>query len=935
MIKKSLQLFFLLLMGFTMSAQTTVVFADWDDVDLDISGKFEVGAVTDSLIAITANPNPSGVNTSDSVQLLAKGPGAQTWGGYYYDLTGELLNLNQENGTVCVDVLADHEINFRLKIEMSNNEGPDASFELPYNTPGEWQTLCFDVFGEDTGGGIEVLKGFTYTRITLFPEFGTVPEEEEHYYVDNVKQIIDVVYTPDPVVIADWDNVDLTINGSFGNGVFGDSTFAVVMNPNPSGVNTSDSVQLWEKAADAQSWAGFFYDLTEPLDLTGAYGTVCVDVLADYEINFRFKVEQDTGGIGVEASFDLPYTTPGEWQTLCFDVLGDDVGGGNGTLKGYLFNRITLFPEFGTTPAENASYYVDNITGVTGGIEIKGAIISDYETEETTSPMLGSFGNGSYGDSLFTVVPNPLVDASNSSAMVQEWCKASDAETWGGFFIDVDTIDFTGTLATVCISILSDHEANVRLKLEQSETGPDLSIDQTYSSPGEWQELCYDFTLPDVGGNVGLGHIYKRITMFPDFGTTPAANTCYYIDNVYDITNGGGEILQLIGNVINASPDHTILTGLLNTSDLWGEVNASGVTVFAPTDAAFNALPAATLEALMNNTDNALFNALLHHVTNDSLPSDLLTMGLQFVTRNGQDATVTAAGSQVDNANITDADVLGVNGILHIVDAVLEFPDDPDKIIIGDYEDPVTSPEWKYFSAPGPPTFISVANPAADDVNGSATVAEYKKYPVGDPWQGIYYDLARPLNLYGENTSVCMDFWSDHEGPVRLKLEKSITGSPDASFVVENMVPNAWNKICWDLSQESVTEDVGIIANNIYTRTTLFFDFENSQPLPEDTVTYYFDNVIQVIPGSSSTYGTEKLENFEFYPNPADNWISITSDTPIHAAFIYDITGKVLMRTINPTAERIDISGLTTGMYFANIRDKNGQDLGTVKFIKR
>jgi hypothetical protein len=55
-------------------------------------------------------------------------------------------------------------------------------------------------------------------------------------------------------------------------------------NPNPSGINTSANVQSWEKASDANTWAGFAYNLPEPLDLTGAAGQVCLKVHGDHAL---------------------------------------------------------------------------------------------------------------------------------------------------------------------------------------------------------------------------------------------------------------------------------------------------------------------------------------------------------------------------------------------------------------------------------------------------------------------------------------------------------------------------------------------------------------------------------------------------------------------------------------------------------------------------
>ena len=833
---------------------------------------------------------------------------------------------------MCISIYGDHTFKVRLKIEKSNDGGPDASFDKFYSTPGAWQQLCFDLLGPDINGAMTT-AGFTYTRFTLFPEYGAVPADDASYYVDNIVKITGGGQPPASNVIADWDGTDLTIAGSFGNGHFADSIFAIVANPNPSGINMSANVQNWQKANNANTWGGFYYDPPEALDLTGAFGQVCLSVYGDHVFKVRVKIEKSNDG-GPDLSFDLFYTAPGEWQQLCYNLMGMDVTGAWGSAAGFTYTRITIFPEFGVTPADDATYYVDDIFKVTGGGSVPGELISDYEPSGITVDMVGSFGNGHFAAGLFPVVANPSPDGVNSSSMVQEWCKANDANTWGGWFMDVDTLDFTGTEALVCVSILADHASLLRLKLEGSATGPDLSIDQNYTTPNEWQVLCFDYTQPDVNGNTGLGHQYHRITVFPDFGTVPASDACYYLDNFYKVTNGGGTILQLLGNVIQASPDHTILTNLVNTADLWSEINASGVTVFAPTDDAFNALPVGQMDALMNNTDNALYNMLLHHVVYDTLSSSALTMGLHFITRNGQDGIVTAANSGVANATITEADVPGVNGIMHVIDAVLEFPVDPAVYVHADYEDPALSPQWNRFGTQNNIESVwYVANPAPGGVNTSGNVVQYKRYP--DPsatWQGIYIDLDRPLNYTGAMTQLCLDLWTDHAAKVRFKHELSSTTAPDRSWVGESVAANEWTTVCVNTTTPSITDGENGV-NQIYNRLTFFFDFEDGTN-PPDTVIYYFDNVV-VNSTSTGTNEIQKLENFKFYPNPASDLITVESDTPIHEAIVFDIAGKQLFRVANPVSNQIDVSSLHGGMYFVNFRGESGELLGTVKLIKQ
>ena len=98
-------------------------------------------------------------------------------------------------------------------------------------------------------------------------------------------------------------------------------------------------------------------------------------------------------------------------------------------------------------------------------------------------------------------------------------------------------------------------------------------------------------------------------------------------------------------------------------------------TLFAPTDAAFNALPSGTIPALLNDIPQ-LTGILLHHVVGDSVMSSMLTNGQVVTTLLGTNITVTidTTGVYIENALVTVADVIADNGVVHVIDAVLLPP---------------------------------------------------------------------------------------------------------------------------------------------------------------------------------------------------------------------------------------------------------------------
>lgn len=113
----------------------------------------------------------------------------------------------------------------------------------------------------------------------------------------------------------------------------------------------------------------------------------------------------------------------------------------------------------------------------------------------------------------------------------------------------------------------------------------------------------------------------------------------------------------------------TNLTGLLKTTP--------NLTVFAPTDAAFAALPAGELDKLMLPENKAqLQKVLIYHVINAKVPSSEFKGATRKAATVAGPSVELAGGAtlKVNDADIVQADVMATNGIIHVVDKVLLPP---------------------------------------------------------------------------------------------------------------------------------------------------------------------------------------------------------------------------------------------------------------------
>jgi len=127
-----------------------------------------------------------------------------------------------------------------------------------------------------------------------------------------------------------------------------------------------------------------------------------------------------------------------------------------------------------------------------------------------------------------------------------------------------------------------------------------------------------------------------------------------------------------------ASKDHTTLVAALKQAELVTSLsNAGPFTVFAPTNEAFNKLPAGTVEGLMKDDKKAdLQNILQYHVAVAVYKTENMTDGQVIGQANGDNITLSVKDGKVmvnGTANIV-ASIQATNGIIHVIDAVLLPP---------------------------------------------------------------------------------------------------------------------------------------------------------------------------------------------------------------------------------------------------------------------
>ena len=122
--------------------------------------------------------------------------------------------------------------------------------------------------------------------------------------------------------------------------------FDVVANPDPSGINTSDSVAMLVIGSDGDPWAGVWSSDFPDLTLDATNSIITVMVYKDVISNFNLKLEPPA------VDHNVPNTVINQWEQLVFDYSAD---------IGTTVQTLTVIPDFPETRTYGSTNYWDNI----------------------------------------------------------------------------------------------------------------------------------------------------------------------------------------------------------------------------------------------------------------------------------------------------------------------------------------------------------------------------------------------------------------------------------------------------------------------------------------------------------------------------------------------------------------------------------------------
>lgn len=163
-------------------------------------------------------------------------------------------------------------------------------------------------------------------------------------------------------------------------------------------------------------------------------------------------------------------------------------------------------------------------------------------------------------------------------------------------------------------------------------------------------------------------------------GTMLEANTNYFVAAVGTLSDPSVAIaatnnpLPNIVEIAVADGRFQTLVAAVTAAELAETLQGEGpFTVFAPTDDAFAALPAGTVEALLDDIP-ALTDILLYHVVSGAVMAETVVTLDSATTLQGTDVSITVNDDGVflnDNVQVIITDIQASNGVIHVIDAVL------------------------------------------------------------------------------------------------------------------------------------------------------------------------------------------------------------------------------------------------------------------------
>lgn len=136
---------------------------------------------TDDDVIMFANPDQTGINTSDSVLMFTVNTGADPWVGMYTEHLAEPMAFTADDHILTMMVYKTIISPCGMKVENSTDGGTNQELMVENTLTDQWELIIFDM---------SAAIGYTYPRLTVFPDFPASRTEGTYVYLDNITSVI-------------------------------------------------------------------------------------------------------------------------------------------------------------------------------------------------------------------------------------------------------------------------------------------------------------------------------------------------------------------------------------------------------------------------------------------------------------------------------------------------------------------------------------------------------------------------------------------------------------------------------------------------------------------------------------------------------------------------------------------------------------------------
>ncbi|MDG1572246.1 hypothetical protein OZ410_07960 [Robiginitalea sp. M366] len=501
-------------------------------ISFDAAGvDYAFGTFNGASFNIVDNPDPSGANASVS-KVGAITNSGNNWEGGAFNLDTP-VDFSGSNKTIRLKLWSTVSVPVLLKFEGGVNGERQNEVVATHGGTG-WEELSFDFATSATKSYIDGTQGVgepfvptgQYATLVLFIDgpgntAGT-------FYMDDIAQ--DGATQPLALPMS-FDNPAV----AYDMGTFNGASYAVVTNPDLSGVNTSAS-NVGALTNSGVNWEGGAFSMGTPVDFSGNDKIIRMKFWSNAAVPVLLKFE---GGVSGERQNEVVANHGGTgWEELTFDFATDAtksyIDGTQGVGEPFVptgqYATLVIFVDGPGTTA--GTFYMDDIEQVAPSTDLKLPISFD---QAGVAYDMTTFNGASYA-----VVTNPDLSGANTVASNVGAVTNSGVNWEGGYFVLDVPVDFAGSNKTIAMKFWSNAAVPVLLKFEGGVSGErQCEVVANHGGTG-WEVLTFDFSTDAVksyiDGTQGVGEAfvptgqYAQITFFVD-GPGTAAGT-FYMDDI-------------------------------------------------------------------------------------------------------------------------------------------------------------------------------------------------------------------------------------------------------------------------------------------------------------------------------------------------------------------------------------------------------------------